>query len=156
MTRAARGLAAIALVALCVALPAAAPVAAEAPAPGADKAFAEHHLVLQLSDDSAAKADLVISVANNLLKFYGPDRVDIEIVAFGPGVHLLEAASPERAYVDSLIAQGVRFDVCMNTIGTIARRTGKAPVLYPKATRVDVGVARILSLTEKGYTLVRP
>ncbi|HUA53963.1 MAG TPA: hypothetical protein VMB81_17440 [Candidatus Sulfotelmatobacter sp.] len=155
MRRAARGLA-VALVALGVALPAAAPVAAEVPAPGADKPFAEHHLVLQLSDDSAAKADLVISVANNLLKFYGPDRVDIEIVAFGPGVHLLEAASPKRAYVDSLIAQGVRFDVCMNTIETIARRTGKTPGLNPKATRVDVGVARILALTEKGYTLVRP
>jgi intracellular sulfur oxidation DsrE/DsrF family protein len=154
MRRAAQALAA-ALIALCVALPAAAP-AAEDRVSIPDKPFAEHHLVLQLSDDSATKVDLVISVANNLLKFYGPDRVDIEVVTFGPGVHLLEAANPKRRRVDSLIAQGVRFDVCMNTIETIARRTGKAPALNPQAVPVDVGVARILTLSEKGYTLVRP
>jgi len=121
-----------------------------------DHPFAEHHLVLQLSDASSAKADLVISVANRLLEFYGPDGIAIEIVTFGPGVHLLEAGSRKRKYVDSLIAQNVRFDVCMNTIESIERRTGKAPALNPRAVKVEVGVARILALTEQGYTLVRP
>src|SRR5262249_9670777 len=49
-----------------------------------DKPFAEHKVVLQLSENDPKKAGLVISVANNLMKFYDPDKVAIEIVAFGP------------------------------------------------------------------------
>jgi len=122
----------------------------------ADKPFAEHHLVLQLSDDDAKKQSLVISVANNLLKFYGPDRIAIEVVTFGPGIALVRADSPNRQYVDSLVAQGVKFDVCMNTVNTIKRETGHAPPLNPNAKPVETGVAEILTLTENGYTLVRP
>jgi uncharacterized protein len=121
-----------------------------------DKPFAEHHLVLQLSDDDAKKQSLVISVAYNLLKFYGPDKIAIEVVTFGPGITLLRSDSPNRQFVDSLIAQGVQFDVCMNTVETIERETGHRPPLNPKATQVEAGVAQILALTEKGYTLVRP
>lgn len=123
---------------------------------GADKPFAEHHLALQLSDADAKKQALVISVAYNLLKFYGPDKIAIEVVTFGPGITLLRADSPNRKLVDSLIAQGVRFDVCMNTVETIERETGHSVPLNPNAVQVEAGVAQILALTEKGYTLVRP
>jgi intracellular sulfur oxidation DsrE/DsrF family protein len=131
--------------------------AAQTPAnpPSPDKPFAEHHLVLQLSDREEAKQALVISVANNLLKAYGPDKIAIEVVAFGPGIDLLRAESPNHARVDSLISQGVQFDICMNTVDTLERE-GKHVNINPKAVRVQVGVARILTLTEKGYILVRP
>jgi uncharacterized protein len=122
----------------------------------ADKPFADHHLVLQLSDDDAKKQSLVISVAYNLLKFYGPDRIAIEVVAFGPGIALLRSDSPNVKLVDSLVAQGVKFDVCMNTVETVERETGHRVPLNPNAKPVEAGVAQILALTEKGYTLVRP
>ncbi len=122
----------------------------------ADKPFVEHRLVLQLSDDDAKKQSLVISVAYNLLKFYGPDKIAIEVVTFGPGIALLRADSPNRKFVDSLVAQGVQFDLCMNTVDTIKRETGHVPPFNPKARPVEAGVAQILALTEKGYTMVRP
>ena len=121
-----------------------------------DKPFAEHHLILQLSDDDAKKQNLVISVVYNLLKFYGPDKIAIEVVTFGPGIALVETDSPNRKFVDSLVAQGVQFDACMNTVDTVKRETGHAPALNPNAKPVEAGVAQILALTEKGYTLVRP
>ena len=121
-----------------------------------DKPFAEHKIVLQLSDNDPRKQALVISVANNLLKFYDPDKVAIEVVAFGPGIDLLRSENPSRKQVESLIAQGVRFDVCLNTVDTIERETGRRPDIMPAATPVQVGVGQILLLTENGYTLVRP
>jgi hypothetical protein len=121
-----------------------------------DKPFAEHKIVLQLSDNDVRKQNLVISVANNLLKFYDPDKVAIEVVAFGPGIELLRSESPARKQIESLIAQGVRFDVCLNTVDTIERETGRRPEVMPGATPVQVGVGQILFLTENGYTLVRP
>ena len=145
---------ALVLAAAALGLP---PVAAQTPAnpPSPDMPFAEHHLVLQLSDREKDKQALVISVANNLLKAYGPDKIAIEVVAFGAGIDLLRAESANRARVDSLISQGVQFDICMNTVDTLERE-GKHVNINPKAVKVQVGVARILALTEKGYTLVRP
>jgi hypothetical protein len=126
------------------------------PAPLPDKPFAEHRIVLQLSDNDPKKEGLVLSVANNLIKAYDPDKIAVEVVAFGPGIDLLRTESVNRARVESLIAQGVKFDVCLNTLDTIQRETGKRPPIIPSAIPVQVGVGQILSLTENGYTLVRP
>ena len=133
------------------------PAAAQAQlAPLQDKPFAEHRIVLQLSDSDAKKEGLVISVAYNLIKAYDPDKIAVEVVAFGPGIDLLRTDNANRKRVESLIAQGVKFDVCVNTLDTIERETGKRPDIIPGATPVQVGVGQILSLTENGFTLVRP
>ncbi len=131
-------------------------VARAQPAPLPDKPFAEHRIVLQLSDNDARKQSLVVSVAYNLLKLYGPDKIAIEVVAFGPGIDLLHPDNPNRKRVESLVAQGVRFDVCLNTVDTVERETGKRPEFIAAATPVQFGVGQILALTENGYTLVRP
>jgi uncharacterized protein len=128
--------------------------AQQAPLP--DKPFAEHRIALQLSDNDPRKQGLVISVANNLLKFYDPDKVAIEVVTFGPGIDLLRPDNANRKLVESLVAQGVRFDVCLNTVDTVERETGKRPDIISVATPVQVGVGQILALTENGFTLVRP
>ena len=125
-------------------------------APLQEKPFAEHKIVLQLSDNDPRKQAIVISVANNLMKFYDPDKVAVEIVAFGPGIDLLKPDNPNRNLVESLVAQGARVDICLNTVDTLERETGKRPEFIQAATPVQVGVAQILLLTENGYTLVRP
>jgi intracellular sulfur oxidation DsrE/DsrF family protein len=125
-------------------------------APLQDKPFAEHKIVLQLSDSDPKKQGLVIGVANNLMKFYEPDKVAVEVVAFGPGIDLLHPDNANRKMVESLVAQGARVDICLNTVDTIERDTGKRPEFISAATPVQVGVAQILLLTENGYTLVRP
>jgi uncharacterized protein len=142
---------------MAVLMAAAFPSAARAQqAPLQDKPFAEHRIVLQLSDNDPKKQALVISVAYNLLKFYDPDKVAIEVVTFGPGIDLLRPEHDSRKLVESLVAQGVRFDVCLNTVDTIEREAGKRPDIIAAATPVQVGVGQILFLTENGYTLVRP
>jgi intracellular sulfur oxidation DsrE/DsrF family protein len=129
---------------------------AQQPAPLPDKPFAEHRIVLQLSDKASDKERLVLSVANNLIKAYDPDKIAVEVVTFGPGIDLLRTGNANRVRVESLISQGVKFDVCVNTLDTIERETGKRPDIIPKAVPVQVGVGQILSLAENGYTLVRP
>ena len=127
------------------------------PATIADEpAFAEHRLTLQLSDAGDAKQTLLLNVAFNVLKLYGPDKVAIEIVAFGPGIDLLHDGNPNRERIASLAQLGVHFDACMNTVATIERNTGKPYPLNPLARKVDAGVAQILTLAEHGYTTVRP
>jgi len=118
--------------------------------------FAEKHVVLQLTDDDTQKQTLVLNVATNLIKHYGPDKVDIEIVAFGPGLRLMFAENANATRIQGLAQQGVHFAACENTIAKMTSILGKEPVLNDNAVRVNAGVVRILDLVDEGYTLVRP
>jgi hypothetical protein len=134
-------------------------VAAEfPPVPGPDeKPFAQAQIVLQLSDSEEAVQSRVLNVANNLVKYYGgPDRVDLEIVAFGPGISLLFADSGQAPRISSLAESGVRFIACMNTVDTLERTTGTRPKLNPLALPVRAGVAHIVERSTQGYVIVRP
>lgn len=134
----------------------ASPLAAVAETEEESKPFAEKHVVLQISDQDPFKQTLVLNVANNLLKHYGPDRVDIEIVAFGPGLRLLLADNANGGRIDGLAGQGIRFSACENTIRSFTKNLGQEPALNQHASRVSAGVVRILDLIEQGYVLIKP
>jgi len=121
-----------------------------------EAAFVEHRLGLQISDSDPGKQTQVLNNAFNVLTAYGPDKVAIEVVTFGPGVDLLHDGNVNAERISSLVAQGVRFDVCMNTVETIERNTGKAYALNPHAIRVPSGVVHLITLAEHGYTIIRP
>lgn len=114
------------------------------------------HVALQISDGTPEKQELVLNVAGNLLKAYGPDRVKIEVVAFGPGLRLLFADNANRNRVQSLALSGVRFSACENTMAAVTKQLGHAPTLSPEAQSVPAGVIRIVELNDSGYVLVRP
>lgn len=122
----------------------------------ANKSFADRKVVLQISDPNPFKQTLVLNVANNLIKHYGPDRVEVEIVAFGPGLRLLFAENSNKGRVNSLVSNGVRFSACKNTITNMSKKLGHDPELSKHAIKVDAGVVRILDLVKKGYVLVKP
>jgi len=118
--------------------------------------FAEKRVVLQFSDSDAQKQTLVLNVANNLVKHYGPDRVDVELVAFGPGLKLLLADNDNAERIQSLAANGVRIRACSNTYRKMTRKLGHEPVLNKVVKRVPAGIVEILDRVGDGYTLVRP
>ena len=120
------------------------------------KPFAEQKVVLQISDPNPMKQTLVLNVAGNLIKHYGPDKVDIEIVAFGPGLRLLLDGNSNQSRMNGLNKNGVRFAACENTLKKYSQKLGHKPKLIPQATPVSAGVVRILELTAQGYTLVKP
>lgn len=132
-------------------------VAVSAVAEEDDKPFAEAHIVLQISDSDAEVQKRVISVANNLIKHYGgPDFVDIEVVAFGPGLSLLYPHGAESERIASLLANGVRFVGCLNTVASIERQTGKRPELIGETIFVRTGVAHLVDRANAGFVIIRP
>ena len=121
-----------------------------------DKPFAEQKIVLQISDPNPFKQTLVLNVANNLLKHYGPDKVAVEIVAFGPGLRLLFADNDNKTRIQGLNASGVRFSACSNTMAKMTSLLGHKPELHSAAHVVDAGVVRIIDLVDQDYKLVKP
>jgi intracellular sulfur oxidation DsrE/DsrF family protein len=122
--------------------------AAQAQAAGTKK------VVLQISDGSPAKQTLVLNVANNLLKAF--DDIDVEIVAFGPGLRLLFADNSNSGRIQGLAASGVTFSACGNTMRHMTKVLGEKPKLNSNAVVVSAGIGRILELVDQGYVLVRP
>jgi len=122
-----------------------------------EKPFAEARVILQLSDAGTDLQSRVLNVANNLIKHYGgPDFIDIEIVAFGPGIELLYADNDNQERISSLVASGVRFVGCMNTVDTIERATGTRPQLNASTIPVQTGVAHLVERAGQGYIIVKP
>lgn len=122
----------------------------------AGKSLADAKIVLQISDPNPFKQTLVLNVANNLIKHYGQDSVDIEIVAFGPGLRLLFAENVNKGRIASLVSSGVTFSACANTTRGMGKILGHPPALNSKAVTVGAGIVRIIDLVKKGYTLVKP
>lgn len=127
------------------------------PATADEKPFAEHKVVLQISDKDPFKQTLVLNVANNIVKAYGADNVDIQVVAFGPGIPLLFANNDHKSRIQSLVdTADVKFHACKNTIANIERKRGKRPEINSLASTDSAGVTRILALRKEGYELIKP
>ncbi|MGD1880493.1 MAG: DsrE family protein, partial [Kiloniellaceae bacterium] len=85
--------------------------------------------------------------------------VEIEVVAYGPGLHMLRAdTSPvkERISAMSLEIEGLTFSACANTLKGMTKKEGKAVELVSESHMVSSGVARLVELQEDGYSYVRP
>ena len=112
---------------------------------------------IQISDANPFKRKMVLKVAKNLLKKYGPKNVDIEIVAFGPGLELLyKDNNPYAKKIAKLASQGVRFSACHNTIKHLTKVLGHPPVLVPQARVVAGGMFRLYNLFKAGYFIDKP
>jgi len=131
------------------------PATAQAPADGI------HRLVLYISEADMAKMNGVLDVAANVSRHYSGigEEVEIEIVAFGDGLHMLRAdTSPvEQRLVNFLQSMvNVTFQACGNTLDTMERNEGERPPLIEGVSMVQTGVAHLLQRSEEGWTLVRP
>ncbi len=123
-----------------------------------DKPFAEVHVIMQVSQNEAARHSLVLDISNNLAKHYGgQDMVDIEVIAFGSGVPFLFANdNPNQTRIESLMEHGVRFYVCGNTLDTMERKQGQRPQVLPGVETVQTGVAFMIDEMARGYTHIQP
>ena len=115
-----------------------------------------HKLVIQVSTDDPRTQVIALNNAVNLQKLYGMDNVQIEIVAYGPGLGLMTSKSKQASRVTSLAMQDITFSACSNTMNKVKKKTGKLPVLLEGVQPVNAGVARIMELQEQGYAYIRP
>ncbi len=122
----------------------------------ADQSLADYKYVLHISDMDPSKQELILNNAANLLDAYPPGAVDIEVVAYGPGLRLMFANNVNAERLDALSQSGVRFSACGNTLKGMTKQLGEAPKLNPVAKVVPGGIVRIGELVKQGYIYVKP
>ena len=119
---------------------------------------AANKIVIQVSTDDARTQKIAINNAINVQKHYGIDNVDIEIVAYGPGLSMLTPKNKKQAArISSLVGMSsITFSACGNTMKKIKKKKGKMPKLIAGVKVVPAGVVRIHELQQQGYSYVRP
>lgn len=120
-----------------------------------------HKLALQISDNDPQKMNTVLNVAANAARYYSDlgEEVDIKVVAFNAGLHMLrDDTSPvkERLAGFAQSMPNVAFNACNNTLQGMTKKEGKEPPLVANAVVVPAGVITLMELDQKGYTIIRP
>ena len=108
-----------------------------------------HHLVLQVDTNEPAMMNLALNNATNVAQYYKDrgEKVEIEVVTFGPGLHMLrDDTSPVKARIKSIAANTptISFKACGNTQENMSKAENKEIALIPEATVVKSGVVRVM------------
>ena len=120
-----------------------------------------HRLVLQVNSADPATMNLALNNASNVEQNYRElgEKVEIEIVAFGPGLHMLrDDTSPVKERLKAIAGKSaaISFKACDNTRENMGKAEAKAIPLMAEATLVKSGVVRLIELQEQGWAYVRP
>ena len=127
-------------------------VAMAAPAQAPQASF-RSRVVLQMSESDPAKWNLALNNAKNIQTDLGAANVDVELVAYGPGIGMLKADSIVGNRVDEAMAAGVKVVACENTMR--AQKLTQADMLG-KISYVQAGVVEIMQRQQQGWAYIRP
>jgi intracellular sulfur oxidation DsrE/DsrF family protein len=120
-----------------------------------------HRLILQVNSNEPAMMNLALNNASNVVQYYKDlgEKVSIEVVTFGPGLHMLrDDTSPVKARIEvlALSSPEISFKACGNTRENMSKVEGKEIPLISEAQIVKSGVVRVMELQEQGWTYVKP
>jgi uncharacterized protein len=146
----------ISLAAICAAGLALASMAAlaqsAASSPPAQKAE-RYRVVFQVSDADPAKWNLAVNNARNVQTDLGAQNVDVEIVAYGPGLGMLKGDSKVAARLAEALDNNIGLLACENTM----RNTKVAKDdMYAGIRYVDAGVVHLMKRQREGWAYIRP
>jgi uncharacterized protein len=120
-----------------------------------------HRLVVQVDVNDPAVMNLALNNVSNVAQHYSDlgQKVEIEVVAFGPGLHMLrDDTSPVKARIKSMseTMPQLAFSACGNTRENMMRAEAKDVPLVPQARVVKAGAVRLMELQERGWSYLRP
>ena len=128
----------------------------------ADTQFAEpkpsleapRQIVFSVTSGDDEAINHVLSSANNVLKFYGPEKVQLEIVAYSGGIRMLQKENPKIAErVRTLMLYDVTFVACGNTMRT---KNITESQLIEDTEVVTAGIVEMIERVKEGWIYIKP
>ena len=113
----------------------------------------KHQVVFQMNVDNTDSWNQLFGNIQSIHTVFGPDKIQIEVVAYGKGLSLL--LKTNSAFEDRMkkaIASGVVLDACQNSMRL---RKVTTEDLFPFASQVDSGVAELIRKQEAGWSYIR-
>ena len=122
-----------------------------------------HHIAVQVDQNDPQVMNLALNNVNAVIEYYRAknEDVDIDVVAYGPGLHMLRAdTSPVQDRIkrlkDMVFPGKIVFSACNNTKQGMEKAEGHAISILPDASVVPSGVVHLMELQERGWSYVRP
>lgn len=122
-----------------------------------------HRVSIQIDQNDPQMMNLVLNNATNVIEHYRAknEDVDIDVVAYGPGLHMLRSdTSPVQDRIkrlkDMVFPGKIQFSACNNSKQGMEKTEGHAISVVPEATVVPSGVVHLMELQEQGWSYVRP
>jgi intracellular sulfur oxidation DsrE/DsrF family protein len=116
-------------------------------------AAARQKVIFQVSDNDPRKWSLTLNNVRNIQQDLGKDNVEIEVVAYGPGLGMLKLDSEVAARVGDALGQGVAIMACENTMANTKTRRED---MLPNIGYVKAGVVELMVKQQQGYSYIRP
>jgi len=113
----------------------------------------KHRVVIQMSDNDPAKWNLALNNAQNLQQALGKENVQVEIVAYGPGLNMLRANSKVAGRINGALDQNVDIVACGNTMKKMKVTKDD---LIAGSRIVGGGVIEISERQSQGWTYIKP
>jgi len=111
-------------------------------------------ILFSINSADDAQIHHVLSTANNIIKFYGVDNVQVRIVAYYHGIKMLLKQNRDIALrVEALTLLDVEFVACKNTMVTKKIREED---LVEGIYIVTAGVAEIAERIKEGWAYIVP
>lgn len=120
-----------------------------------------HKVAIQVNENNPQLMNLALNNARNVAEYYQSkgENVAIEVVTFGPGLHMLrDDTSPvkQRIATMALETPSITFIACANTQTNMSKQENKPITLISEAKVMPSGVVRLMELQGKGYAYIRP
>ena len=119
----------------------------------AHKMIKKDKVVFQVSDGDPAKWNLALNNIHNVQDALGKDNVEVELVAYGPGIGMLKAEALTGNRVNDAVAAGVKVVACEVTMK--AQKLTKDDMLA-SIGYVPGGVLELMKRQKAGWAYIRP
>lgn len=113
----------------------------------------KQRVIIQVSDNDPAKWSLALNNARNVQQDLGKNNVEIEIVAYGPGLGMLKAESKVADRLAQALDNNVGLLACENTM---TNTKVKRDEMYGGIAYVKAGVTHIMKRQQEGWAYIRP
>ena len=112
-----------------------------------------YKVVFQVSVADPKSWNLTLNNVKNVKQELGAENVDVEVVAYGPGIAMLKLDSPVANRIDEAKDSGVKIVACENTMK--AQKLTKEDMLA-SIGYVPAGVVELMKKQKAGYAYIRP
>ena len=118
----------------------------------AQSAMAKNRALFQVPDNDPARWNMILNNMQNLREGVGGEPVEIELVAYGPGINMLKSDSSVKQRIAEALKSGVKVNACQNTMNGMKLT---APDMLPEIGYVPSGVVEVMRKQQQGWAYIR-
>jgi len=118
----------------------------------AQSATAKNRALFQVTDNDPARWNMILNNMQNLREGVGGEPVEIELVAYGPGINMLKSDSSVKQRIAEALKSGVKVNACQNTMNGMKLT---APDMLPEIGYVPSGVVEVMRKQQQGWAYIR-